>query len=253
MTRQTKSPCKPGNIPPITFNDCDLLGIPDLHHDGLVITMQVGTTNVRRILVDGGRSVNLVMLYVLKAMKISQDQITKKSSVLVGFSGETKNTLGEIYLPTYAEGVASYERFGVLDCLFSYNVILSRPWIHNVKTGPSSYHPCIKIQTDWGVETIKREHKSAQECYTEALKLSKAAPPRMEIGQVILNPEYPDSADIITHKLNIDTSFKLVQQKRRKFAPERNTIINEEVDKLLDMGMIREVMYPEWLANVVVV
>ncbi|XP_074290832.1 uncharacterized protein LOC141617538 [Silene latifolia] len=114
---QMKSPYKLGNIPPITFGDCDLVGIPGLHHNGLVISMQIGTAIVRRILVDRGSSVNLIMLDVLKAMKINEDQITKKSNVLVGFSGETKNTLGEIYLPTYAKDVASYERFGVLDCL----------------------------------------------------------------------------------------------------------------------------------------
>ncbi|XP_074293006.1 uncharacterized protein LOC141619888 [Silene latifolia] len=194
-TPQTKSPCKPSNIPPITFGDCDLVGILDLHHDGLVISMQVGTANVRRILVDRGSSVNLIMLDILKAMKISEDQITKKSSVLVGFSGETKNSLGEIYLPTYAESVASYERFGVLDCLSSYSVILGRPWIHNVKAVPYTYHQCIKILTDWGVGTIKGEHKSAQECYTEALKPSKAAPHRMETDQIILNPEYLESGN----------------------------------------------------------
>ncbi|XP_074283274.1 uncharacterized protein LOC141607827 [Silene latifolia] len=75
----------------------------------------------------------------------------------------------------------------------------------------------------------------------------------METDQVILDSEYPESADVITQKLNIDSYFKPVQQKRRKIVPEIKLIINEEVDKLLDMGMIREVMYPEWLANVVVV
>ncbi|XP_074291937.1 uncharacterized protein LOC141618756 [Silene latifolia] len=154
-TPYIKSPCKPGHIPSITFGDCDLVGIPDLHLDGLVIFIQIGTATVRRILVDEGSSVNLIMLDVLKAMKISEYQITKKSSVLVGFSGETRSTLGEIYLPAYAEGIASYKRFGVLDCLSSYNAIQGRPWIHNVKAVPSTYHRCIKISTDCGVATIK--------------------------------------------------------------------------------------------------
>jgi DNA-directed RNA polymerase subunit H (RpoH/RPB5) len=61
------------------------------------------------------------------------------------------------------------------------------------------------------------------------------------------------SKDIITHKLGIDNSFRPIHQKRRKFAPERNIIIQEEVDRLLKAGMIREVQYPRWLANVVVV
>ena len=45
------------------------------------------------------------------------------------------------------------------------------------------------------------------------------------------------SKDIITHKLGIDRSFKPIHQKRRKFALERNAIIQEEVDKLLKTSL----------------
>ena len=58
---------------------------------------------------------------------------------------------------------------------------------------------------------------------------------------------------VITHRLNTSPSFKPVKQKRRSFAPERQKAINEEVGKLLQAGAIREVEYPEWLANVVLV
>ena len=58
---------------------------------------------------------------------------------------------------------------------------------------------------------------------------------------------------IITHRLNVNPSFKPVKQKRRSFVPERQKAINEEVGKLLQVGAIREVEYIEWLANVVLV
>ena len=58
---------------------------------------------------------------------------------------------------------------------------------------------------------------------------------------------------IITHRLNVSLSFKPIKQNRRSFAPERQKEINEEVGKLLQAGAIREVEYPEWLANVVLV
>ena len=58
---------------------------------------------------------------------------------------------------------------------------------------------------------------------------------------------------VITHRLNTNPSFKPIKQKRRSFAPERQKAINEEVGKLLQAGAIREVEYPEWLANVVLV
>ena len=38
---------------------------------------------------------------------------------------------------------------------------------------------------------------------------------------------------VITHRLNVSPSFKPVKQKRRSFALERQKVINEEVDKLL--------------------
>ena len=49
----------------------------------------------------------------------------------------------------------------------------------------------------------------------------------------------------------MDPEKKLVQQRRRVFAPERNQAITDEVSKLLATNFIREVYYPDWLANVV--
>ena len=58
---------------------------------------------------------------------------------------------------------------------------------------------------------------------------------------------------IITHHLNVYPSSKLVRQKKRVFAPERDNANKEEVQKLTATKFIREVYYPNWLANVVMV
>ena len=58
---------------------------------------------------------------------------------------------------------------------------------------------------------------------------------------------------VITHRLNINLSFKPVKQKRRSFSPERQKAIDEEVNKLLQAKAIREVEYPDSLANLVLV
>jgi len=44
-----------------------------------------------------------------------------------------------------------------------------------------------------------------------------------------------------------------VLQRRRKFNKERRQVILEETQKLLTAGHIREIQYPEWLTNVVLV
>ena len=58
---------------------------------------------------------------------------------------------------------------------------------------------------------------------------------------------------LIKHGLNVSPTKKPVQQKRQVFGLERNKAIMEEAEKLLIAGFIREVYYPKWLANVVMV
>ena len=58
---------------------------------------------------------------------------------------------------------------------------------------------------------------------------------------------------IIVHKLNVSPSFPPIRQKKRVFAQERDRAMAEEVRKLLEVDFIREVYYPDWLANVVMV
>jgi hypothetical protein len=53
------------------------------------------------------------------------------------------------------------------------------------------------------------------------------------------------STEVMVHKLNVNPSMHPVKQKRRVFAPERNTAVMEEVDKLLTACFIRKVYYPE--------
>ena len=157
-------------VAPITFDASDLEPVCGPHHDSLVIKIQIGWATISSVLVDGGIAVNIVMLEALQSMGISEDKIVRKSSMLVGFSGESKHSVGEITLPVYVDGATSLEGFVVLDCLSTYNVILGRPWIHNNKVMPSTYHQCVKIPTPWRVTTVRGEQQQAKECYMTSLK-----------------------------------------------------------------------------------
>ena len=61
------------------------------------------------------------------------------------------------------------------------------------------------------------------------------------------------SPKVIQHKLNVNSERKPIQERRRAFALKRDQAVIEEVTKLLTAGFIREVYYPDWLANVVLV
>ncbi|XP_076912047.1 uncharacterized protein LOC143570232 [Bidens hawaiensis] len=85
----------------ISFNEDDGVNVQDPHHHGLVVTLFNSNHYVRRKLIDEGSSVNIIQLEVLRRMNIPESTIIPRSSVFVGFSGETKNTLGDIKLPIY--------------------------------------------------------------------------------------------------------------------------------------------------------
>jgi len=59
--------------------------------------------------------------------------------------------------------------------------------------------------------------------------------------------------DFLCHHLGMDATVRPVRQSRRKFNEERRLVVREETQKLLSAGHIREIQYPEWLANVVLV
>ncbi|XP_031127529.1 uncharacterized protein LOC116029621 [Ipomoea triloba] len=56
---------------------------------------------------------------------------------------------------------------------------------------------------------------------------------------------------VICHRLSIQPGFKPVKQKKRHLSSERREFVKKETATLLTVGHIREVLYPVWLANVV--
>jgi ribonuclease HI len=59
--------------------------------------------------------------------------------------------------------------------------------------------------------------------------------------------------DVAEHSLNIRAGARPMKQTLRRFDEEKRKAIGEEIHKLLAAGFIKEVFYPEWLANPVLV
>lgn len=58
---------------------------------------------------------------------------------------------------------------------------------------------------------------------------------------------------IVVHVLHEDTSVKLVKQKLWRLGVEKDKIILEEIQKLLEAEHIEKVQFPIWLFNVIMV
>ena len=59
--------------------------------------------------------------------------------------------------------------------------------------------------------------------------------------------------DLMCHRLNIDRRIPARWQKRRPLNRERAQALKDEVDRLIRAGFVREVNYPAWVSNPVLV
>ncbi|KAM1985870.1 hypothetical protein ACFX15_033325 [Malus domestica] len=153
-------------------------------------------------------------------------------------------------------------------------------FIHNqvVKTSPdeanSDLHDGNSQPDDPRDDSFTQQAQPAEEL--ENISISKDHPDRMvKIGTTLSPPlrlslisflqenaevfawSYKDmlgiSPDIICHHLSIDPKTKPVKQKRRSYDVERYEVMKAKVEKLKDIGFVREVNYPTWVASVVLV
>ena len=69
------------------------------------------------------------------------------------------------------------------------------------------------------------------------------------------NPYEVPSVDpkFIVHKLNVDPSSPQKKQKPRRSAKEHVEAVRQEVEKLKEAEAMKEIFFPDWLANTVVV
>ncbi|XP_013632754.1 PREDICTED: uncharacterized protein LOC106338283 [Brassica oleracea var. oleracea] len=140
------------------------------HHDALVISLTVANCLVKRILVDNDSSSNIIFQTAYQDLGLEGSPLTRKVTPLIGFSGEVKQTAGEVILPVYAEGVNMSTKFLVVDCQSTYNMILGRLWIHDMAAVPSTLHQMVKFPTPRGIRIIRGDQENSQSCYQTTLK-----------------------------------------------------------------------------------
>ncbi|XP_077215791.1 uncharacterized protein LOC143850422 [Tasmannia lanceolata] len=203
----------------ISFSDADLDNLILPHDDALVLTMLVANWEVKKILVDNGISADILYYHAFEKMMIGDDRLKPANSDLFGFSGEVVKVEGQIKLPVLV-GESPCQAFAMVNFLDDNGKVVQ------IESSLSS---------------------SIQQHLTKFLQDNADVFAWAPIDMPGIDPE------ITTHRLGVDSTCKPVKQKRRHFAPERRQAIKEEVEKLLKADFIREIQYPDWLANVVLI
>ncbi|XP_070007716.1 uncharacterized protein [Nicotiana sylvestris] len=145
----------------ITFDDADADHMLTPHNDALVISLLVHDTNVKQVLIDPGSSVNIILLRVVNEMQ-ANDKLIPKARTLSSFDNLSAITKGEIVLTTFAEGVVKDSKFQVIEMDMAYNMILGRPWIHEMDVVLSTLHQVIKFPSQWLIGKIRGDQQASQ-------------------------------------------------------------------------------------------
>lgn len=78
----------------IYFDKDDRENVLDPHYDGLVITLCMAIHFVQRILIDGGNSVNIILLETLNKVSVPYLEIIQRPQSLL-YSVERRKTLSD--------------------------------------------------------------------------------------------------------------------------------------------------------------
>ncbi|KAK3004514.1 hypothetical protein RJ639_020005 [Escallonia herrerae] len=112
----------------ITFSNEDSKDIKNPHDDPLVITVRAVNFDVKRVLIDNGRSAEILFYDAFKKMNIPTDRLRKMDTPLYGFSNHPVAAKGIIALPV-AIGTPPAQANFMLDFVVvkvpsAYNAIL---------------------------------------------------------------------------------------------------------------------------------
>ncbi|XP_070012962.1 uncharacterized protein [Nicotiana sylvestris] len=208
----------------IMFDNADADVVLSPHNDALVISLLVHDTNVKRVLIDPGSSVNIILLRVLCEMQ-AEDKLIPKAHTLSGFDNFSVVMKGEVILTTFAEGVVKDTKFQVVDMEMAYNMILGRPWIHEMDVVPSTLHQMKKTSfiTDRGTYCyevmpfgLKNVSATYQRLVTKMFQEHLGKTVEVYIDDMLVKTQH--SGDHISH---LSDTFKILPKFNMKLNPEK--------------------------------
>ncbi|XP_070025157.1 uncharacterized protein [Nicotiana sylvestris] len=130
----------------ISFTDDELPEEGAEHNRALHLVVKCEGHYVKRVMVDGGSSVDICSLSTLQGMRINTDRIRPSNLRIRAFDGSARDTIEEINL-TMMIGPVDFEIiFQVVDMDTSYNFLLGRPWIHMAQAVPSILHQMVRFE-----------------------------------------------------------------------------------------------------------
>ena len=135
----------------------------------------IGDTRLRKVLIDGGASINVVFPKALQVMGVPFSALRKSDTPFFGIvPGAGELPLGHIYLAVTFGTELNFRlemlRFEVPSFNCIYNTIIGRPGLAKFMALPHYPYLILKMPAPAGTLTIRADLKGASECVQEAIQ-----------------------------------------------------------------------------------
>nr|GEV88256.1 hypothetical protein [Tanacetum cinerariifolium] len=232
------------------------LGDEDRMEGHMIIKAKIGDRVIHRTYIDGGSALEILYEHCFNKLRSEvKSQMVLAIAPLIGLSGEIIWLLGQTSLPVKIgdakHSTSTWMNFVVVRSPSPYNRIIGRPGAKpSANTRVAKEKIKVAIHPKYPEQTMAIGSTLMEEGRTKLCDLL-----RRNLGIFLWKP--PNMTGVLRHiaehRLNIHEGCHLVRQKKRSQAPERNKAIQEEVEKLVEAGIMKEVHYHNWLANPVMV
>ncbi|GJZ81611.1 reverse transcriptase domain-containing protein [Tanacetum coccineum] len=230
----------------------------------MIIEAEIGGHCIHRMYVDGGSASEILCEQCFNRLRLEIKTIEPATNQpLIRFSGEIIWPIGQIQLLVRIgdeeHSALAWMNFVVIRSSSLYNGIIERPGVMKLQAIALTAYEMLKLPVEGGVITLKSSRLVPLECalvFGPEETLSDTKPiveERVKRNLDIFAWKPADMTDvprhIAEHRLNVREGCSPVRKKKRGQAADRNQAIQEEVGKLMEAGIMKEVHYHDWLSN----
>lgn len=132
----------------LSFLEEDDKSLSHPHNIALHIEDVIHKTCVRCMLIDGSVGLNIFSLSLLKTLGFSEQVINTRRKITIKYYDEAKrSSKGFSIILVMISPIENDILFQIVDVgPLAYNILLGRPWIHDMQPVSSTYHQCVKFQ-----------------------------------------------------------------------------------------------------------